>query len=40
MGSEMTFILSGPKCNLAWGIQKMISLAELSVNRLLDELET
>lgn len=39
MASDLAFVLSGPKCNLALGIQQMISLAELSVNRLLDELE-
>ena len=39
MATELAFLLSGPKCNLALGILQMISLAELSVDRLLDELE-
>ncbi|WP_338586183.1 DUF6124 family protein [Pseudomonas sp. MAG733B] len=39
MASELAFILDGPKCNLALGIQQMISLAELSVNRVLDHLD-
>jgi hypothetical protein len=29
MTSELAFILDSPKCNLALGIQQMISLAEL-----------
>ncbi|WP_096510352.1 DUF6124 family protein [Pseudomonas izuensis] len=39
MASELAFILEGPKCNLALGIQQMISLAELSVNRVLDHVD-
>jgi hypothetical protein len=39
MASELAFILSGPKCNLALGIQQMIALAELSVNRVLDRVD-
>jgi hypothetical protein len=39
MASEMAFDLTGPSCNLALGIQQMISLAELSVNRVLDHLD-
>ncbi|HEF4760164.1 TPA: hypothetical protein SAN82_002599 [Pseudomonas putida] len=40
MASELAFILEGPKCNLALGIQQMIALAELSVNRVLDHVDT
>ncbi|CAI8837230.1 DUF3077 domain-containing protein [Pseudomonas sp. IT-196MI5] len=39
MASELAFILSGPKCNLALGVQQMIALAELSVNRVLDQVD-
>ncbi|MGF6319622.1 DUF6124 family protein [Pseudomonas frederiksbergensis] len=39
MASELAFDLTGPACNLALGIQQMISLAELSVNRVLDHLD-
>jgi hypothetical protein len=39
MASELAFDLSGPACNLALAIQQMISLAELSVNRVLDHLD-
>jgi hypothetical protein len=39
MASELAFDLSGPTCNLVLGIQQMISLAELSVNRVLDNLD-
>jgi hypothetical protein len=39
MASELAFILEGPKCNLALGIQQMIALAELSMNRVLDRLD-
>jgi hypothetical protein len=39
MASELAFDLTGPSCNLALGIQQMISLAELSVNRVLDHLD-
>lgn len=39
MASELAFILEGPKCNLALGIQQMIALAELSVNRVLDQVD-
>ena len=38
MASELAFDLTGPSCNLALGIQQMISLAELSVNRVLDQM--
>jgi hypothetical protein len=39
MASELAFILNGPKCNLALGVQQMIALAELSVNRVLDQVD-
>jgi hypothetical protein len=39
MASELAFLLSGPKRNLALAIQQMITLAELSVNRVLDEVD-
>lgn len=39
MATELAFILNGPKCNLALGIQQMITLAELSVNRVLDQVD-
>nr|WP_281355062.1 hypothetical protein [Pseudomonas izuensis] len=39
MASELAFLLEGPKCNLALGIQQMISLAELSVNWVLDHVD-
>ncbi|EJN21000.1 hypothetical protein PMI35_05352 [Pseudomonas sp. GM78] len=39
MASELAFNLNGPKCNLALGIQQMIALAELSVNRVLDHVD-
>ena len=39
MASELAFDLTGQSCNLALGIQQMISLAELSVNRVLDHLD-
>jgi hypothetical protein len=39
MASELAFILEGPKCNLALAIEQMISLAELSVNRVLDQVD-
>ena len=39
MASELAFDLTGPTCNLVLGIQQMISLAELSVNRVLDNLD-
>ena len=39
MASELAFILSGPKRNLALGIEQMIALAELSVNRVLDNVD-
>lgn len=39
MASELAFILEGPKCNLALGIQQMIALAELTVNRVLDQVD-
>ncbi|VVO79747.1 DUF6124 family protein [Pseudomonas fluorescens] len=39
MASELAFSQSGPMCNLMLGVQQMISLAELSVNRVLDQLD-
>jgi len=39
MASELAFILGGPKHNLALGIEQMIALAELSVNRVLDNVD-
>ena len=39
MASELAFSLTGPQCNLALAIQQMISLAELSVNRGLDQVD-
>ncbi|MEJ8866604.1 MULTISPECIES: DUF6124 family protein [Pseudomonas] len=39
MATELSSILSGPTCNLALGIQQMIVLAQLSVNRVLDQLD-
>lgn len=39
MASELAFILSGPKRNLVLGIEQMIALAELSVNRVLDNVD-
>ncbi|WP_223486510.1 DUF6124 family protein [Pseudomonas sp. A-RE-19] len=39
MASELAFDLTGPTYNLVLGIQQMISLAELSVNRVLDNLD-
>lgn len=39
MATELSSILTGPTCNLALGIQQMIVLAQLSVNRVLDQLE-
>ncbi|MGO4308391.1 DUF6124 family protein [Pseudomonas sp. KB_15] len=39
MATELSSILSGPACNLALGIQQMIVLAQLSVNRVLDQLD-
>ena len=39
MASELAFSLTGPQCNMLLGIQQMISLAELSVNRVLDQVD-
>ncbi|RON90448.1 DUF6124 family protein [Pseudomonas fluorescens] len=39
MASELAFTLSGPMCSQLLGIQQMISLAELSVNRVLDQVD-
>ena len=39
MASELAFNQSGPMCNLMLGVQQMISLAELSVNRVLDQFD-
>lgn len=39
MASELAFGLSGPTCNLMLAVQQMISLAELSVNRVLDQVD-
>ena len=39
MATELSSILTGPTCNLALGIQQMIVLAQLSVSRVLDQLD-
>ncbi|POF42919.1 hypothetical protein B0D71_08455 [Pseudomonas laurylsulfativorans] len=39
LSSILTGPMTGPTCNLALGIQQMIVLAQLSVNRVLDQLE-
>ncbi|TWC25050.1 MULTISPECIES: DUF6124 family protein [unclassified Pseudomonas] len=39
MASELAFGLNGPTCNLMLAVQQMISLAELSVNRVLDQVD-
>ncbi|RON49346.1 hypothetical protein BK666_07155 [Pseudomonas frederiksbergensis] len=39
MASELAFLLSGPKRNLALAIEQMAALAELSVNRVLDNVD-
>ncbi len=39
IASELAFSLTGPQCNMALAIQQMISLAELSVNRVLDQVD-
>lgn len=39
MATELSSSLTGPTCNLVLGIQQMIVLAELSVNRVLDHLD-
>ena len=39
MASELAFILEGPKYNFALAIEQMISLADLSVNRVLDQVD-
>jgi hypothetical protein len=39
MASELASSLTGPQSNMALAIQQMISLAELSVNRVLDQLD-
>ncbi|MGE8068099.1 DUF6124 family protein [Pseudomonas sp. NPDC089569] len=40
MATELSSILTGPTCNLVLGIQQMIVLAQLSVNGVLDKLES
>ena len=40
MATELSSILTGPTCNLTLGIQQMIVLAQLSVNRVLDQLDS
>ncbi|VVN30225.1 DUF6124 family protein [Pseudomonas fluorescens] len=40
MATELSSILTGPTCNLVLGIQQMIVLAQLSVNGVLDHLES
>jgi len=37
--SQRSVSLTDPTCNLVLGIQQMIVLAELSVNRVLDHLD-
>lgn len=39
MATELSSSLTGPACNLVLGIQQMIVLAQLSVNRVLDQIE-
>jgi hypothetical protein len=39
MATELSSILTGPTCNLVLGIQQMIVLAQLSVNRVLDQFD-
>lgn len=39
MATELSSSLIGPTCNLALGVQQMIVLAQLSVNRVLDQLD-
>ncbi|MCW8276889.1 hypothetical protein IMF27_15390 [Pseudomonas sp. PCH199] len=39
MATELSSSLTGPTCNLVLGIQQMIVLAQLSVNRVLDQLD-
>jgi len=39
MASELAFTLGGSTCSQLLGIQQMISLAELSVNRVLDQVD-
>ena len=39
MAIELAFTLKGPTCNQLLGIQQMISLAQLSVNRVLDQVD-
>ncbi|BCX66450.1 hypothetical protein LAB08_R10660 [Pseudomonas izuensis] len=39
MATELSSSLIGPTCNLVLGIQQMIVLAQLSVNRVLDQIE-
>ena len=40
MATELSSSLTGPTCNLVLGIQQMIVLAQLSVNGVLDHLES
>jgi hypothetical protein len=39
MATELSSNLTGPTCNMLLGIQQMIVLAQLSVNRVLDQLD-
>ncbi|WP_176466886.1 DUF6124 family protein [Pseudomonas sp. Irchel s3b2] len=39
MASELAFSLTGPQCSMARAIRQMISLAELSVNRVLVQID-
>ncbi|WP_160106788.1 DUF6124 family protein [Pseudomonas izuensis] len=39
MATELSSSFTGPTCNLILGIQQMIVLAQLSVNRVLDQLD-
>ena len=39
MATELSYRLTGPVCNMVLGIQQMIVLAQLSVNRVLDQIE-
>ena len=39
MATELSSSLTGPTCNIILGIQQLIVLAQLSVNRVLDQLD-
>jgi hypothetical protein len=39
MATELSSSLTGPTCNMILGIQQLIVLAQLSLNRVLDQLE-